>query len=171
MNPFGPSPIPASYDAFRLCHVTLSYVNAASFEGTLTFDLFSLGASYALCIAFSCMAFTYSSTTSDPAIASMLDMNKRSLSLVSQTNTHGFSYCISDHDFSRIILLGHSALLPPPQIHPLVKISLPLPYFNRIVYSVQLEGIHVGSILFPIPKSILLLDHTGASQIHPPSHP
>ncbi|KAJ0987795.1 hypothetical protein J5N97_006151 [Dioscorea zingiberensis] len=47
---------------------------------------------------------------------------------------------------------------------PLIEMSLPLPYFDRVAYSVQLEGIKVGSKLLPIPKSVLVPDHTGAGQ-------
>ncbi|XP_008785561.2 aspartic proteinase PCS1-like [Phoenix dactylifera] len=158
-------PIPASCDASRLCHVAISYADASSSEGTLASDLFSLGASRPLRTAFGCMASAYSSAAGDPAVAGMLGMNRGSLSFVSQTNTRRFSYCISDRDSSGILLLGHSALsFPPLNYTPLVKISLPLPYFDRVAYSVQLEGIRVGSVLLPIPKSVLVPDHTGAGQ-------
>ncbi|XP_008777313.2 aspartic proteinase PCS1-like [Phoenix dactylifera] len=158
-------PIPASCDASRLCHVALSYADASSSEGTLAADLFSLGASPPLRTAFGCMAASYSSAAGDPAAAGMLGMNRGSLSFVSQTNTRRFSYCISDRDSSGVLLLGHAALsFLPLNYTPLVDISLPLPYFDRVAYSVQLEGIRVGTVLLPIPKSVLVPDHTGAGQ-------
>ncbi|EHA8587738.1 putative Aspartic proteinase PCS1 [Cocos nucifera] len=46
----------------------------------------------------------------------------------------------------------------------LIRISLPLPYIDSVAYAVQLDGIRVAAILLPIPKSVLVPDHTGAGQ-------
>ena len=38
------------------------------------------------------------------------------------------------------------------------------PYFNRVAYTVQLEGIKVSEKLLQLPKSVFVPDHTGAGQ-------
>ncbi|CAI9273599.1 unnamed protein product [Lactuca saligna] len=42
--------------------------------------------------------------------------------------------------------------------------STPLPYYDRVAYTVQLEGIKVAGTVLPLPKSIFVPDHTGAGQ-------
>lgn len=46
----------------------------------------------------------------------------------------------------------------------MVKMSIPLPYFDRVAYTVRLEGIRVGKKLLQVPKTIFAPDHTGAGQ-------
>ncbi|TVU01889.1 hypothetical protein EJB05_52655, partial [Eragrostis curvula] len=56
---------------------------------------------------------------------------------------------------------------PPPAVRVRVhghSPTLPLPYFDRVAYSVQLLGIRVGGKPLPIPASVLAPDHTGAGQ-------
>ncbi|CAL9767367.1 unnamed protein product [Musa acuminata subsp. burmannicoides] len=159
-------PIPATCeDSTRLCHVALTYADASSSEGTLASDLLRVGESSPLRTVFGCMTSAYSSATGDLYAAGMLGMNRGALSFVSQTATRRFSYCISDRDAAGVLLLGHDTLsFLPLKYTPFVQIALPLPYFDRVAYSVQLEGIRVGRTLLPIPKSALVPDHTGAGQ-------
>ncbi|KAJ0979531.1 hypothetical protein J5N97_015005 [Dioscorea zingiberensis] len=163
--PIQPTCDPSSH----LCQVSLSYADASSSSGTLAADRFHLGNSPPLRTVFGCMSSSYSSANEDPITGGLLGMNRGALSFVTQTATRRFSYCISDRDSSGVLLLGDvgSSLLPfsvPLNYTPLVEIALPLPYFDRVAYSVQLEGIRVGSALLPIPKSVLVPDHTGAGQ-------
>lgn len=156
-------PNPSSCDAAtRSCHVSLAYADASTAEGTLGSDLFLLGRPPARRTVFGCMTTAYSAAAGDPTAAGMLGMNRGALSFVAQTNTARFSYCISERD-AGVLLLGPADFLPL-NYTPLVQISLPLPYFDRVAYSVQLEAIRVGAETLPIPKSVLLPDHTGAGQ-------
>ncbi|KAJ3668956.1 hypothetical protein LUZ60_010906 [Juncus effusus] len=164
-------PIPATCDkSSHLCHVSLSYSDASSSEGTLSSDLFRLGdmssSSSPLRTTFGCMTNTFDSASDSSFTTGLLGMNRGALSFVTQTKTRRFSYCISDRDSSGMLLIGSTDLPFPLTINytPFVQISLPLPYFDRVAYSVQLEGIRVGSTLLPIPKSLLAPDHTGAGQ-------
>ncbi|KAK8950034.1 Aspartic proteinase PCS1 [Platanthera guangdongensis] len=144
------------------CHVSISYADASTAEGTLVSDLFFLGGSPARRTAFGCMSSVYSAAPGDTAVTGMLGMNRGALSFVTQTNTQRFSYCISDRD-AGVLLIGASNVLPL-NYTPFVQISLPLPYFDRVAYSVQLESIRVGAKTLPIHKSVLLPDHSGAGQ-------
>ncbi|KAL6133161.1 hypothetical protein ACLB2K_065398 [Fragaria x ananassa] len=95
-----------------------------------------------------------------------MSMNRGSLSFVSQMEFPKFSYCISESDFSGVLLLGDAnfswvALL---NYTPLIQISTPLTYFDLVPYTVQLEGIKVVNKLLPIPKSDFEPDHNGAGQ-------
>jgi Xylanase inhibitor C-terminal/Xylanase inhibitor N-terminal len=112
------------------------------------------------------MASTFDSAADPMATAGLLGMNRGALSFVSQTETRQFSYCISDRDSSGVLLIGSTNLpfMLPLNYTPFVQISLPLPYFDRVAYSVQLDGIRVGSTQLQIPESVLLPDHTGAGQ-------
>lgn len=163
-------PIPASCDGpTNRCHVSLSYADMSTSEGSLASDTFLVGDdSPPLRTVFGCMGSTYSSSGEDPATAGLLGMNRGALSFVTQTDTRRFSYCISDRDSSGVLLIGESnltsSLIPPLNYTPLIQISLPLPYFDRVAYSVQLQGIRIGNVLLPIPKSVLEPDHTGAGQ-------
>ncbi|WOK96967.1 aspartic proteinase PCS1-like [Canna indica] len=159
-------PNPATCDSStHLCHVAVTYADASSSEGVLASDLLRVGQSPSLRTVFGCMTSTYSSATGDPSAAGMLGMNRGALSFVSQTATHRFSYCISDRDAAGVLLLGHDTIsFLPLNYTPFVQIALPLPYFDRVAYSVQLEGIRVGGKLLPIPRSVLVPDHTGAGQ-------
>lgn len=144
------------------CRVSLSYADASTADGTLSSDLFFLGGSPARRTAFGCMSSVYSAAPGDSSFSGMLGMNRGALSFVTQTNTRRFSYCISDRD-AGVLLLGASNFLPL-NYTPFVQIPLPLPYFDRVAYSVQLESIRVGAKTLPIPKSVLLPDHSGAGQ-------
>ncbi|KAE8808308.1 aspartic proteinase PCS1-like [Hordeum vulgare] len=153
------------------CRVSLSYADASSADGHLVADTFILG-TQAVPALFGCIT-SYSSSTAinssatDPSEAAtgLLGMNRGSLSFVTQTATLRFAYCIAPGQGPGILLLGgDGGAAPPLNYTPLIEISQPLPYFDRVAYSVQLEGIRVGSALLQIPKSVLTPDHTGAGQ-------
>ncbi|KAF5750924.1 aspartic proteinase PCS1 [Tripterygium wilfordii] len=160
-------PIPASCDSNQLCHAILSYADASSSEGNLASDTFRIGNSEIPGLVFGCMN-SISSTNSeeDSKNTGLMGMNRGSLSFISQMGFSKFSYCISGSDFSGLLLLGDSNFtwLAPLNYTPLIQISTHLPYFDRVAYTVQLEGIKVSDKLLPIPKSILVPDHTGAGQ-------
>ncbi|RWR86113.1 aspartic proteinase PCS1 [Cinnamomum micranthum f. kanehirae] len=160
--------IPPSCDSKRLCHVTLSYADASSSDGNLASDTFHVGKSAAPATAFGCMDNAFSSATSDGGTAGLLGMNRGSLSFVTQLAISKFAYCISGLDPSGVLLLGSSDPLPGSTSNlgytPLIKISDPLPYFDRVAYSVQLEGIRVSTKQLSLPKSVFEPDHTGAGQ-------
>ncbi|TKY56759.1 Aspartic proteinase PCS1 [Spatholobus suberectus] len=93
-------------------------------------------------------------------------MNRGSLSLVTQMGLPKFSYCISGRDAGGVLLLGGAATpwLGPLQYTPLVTATTSSPYFDRVAYTVQLEGIKVSENLLQLPKSVFVPDHTGAGQ-------
>ncbi|KAJ3682714.1 hypothetical protein LUZ60_012941 [Juncus effusus] len=165
-------PIPPSCDqTTQTCHVSISYADMSTSSGVLSSDQFHIsnaGTNSTLQpVLFGCMDSTYDSTQT--FTTGLLGMNRGSLSFVTQTGIKRFSYCISDRDDSGILLLGGlpNSSLPftlPLNYTPLIQISLPLPYFDRVAYSVQLEGIRVANTILPIPKSVLVPDHTGAGQ-------
>lgn len=160
-------PVPASCDSSRRCHVSLSYADASSSEGSLSADTFVVGQSPPFPTVFGCMDSAYSSSGEDALTAGFLGMNRGALSFVTQSDVRKFSYCISGRDSSGVLLIGEpdpGGFPVPLNYTPLVEISLPLPYFDRVAYSVQLEGIRVAGTLLPIPKSVLVPDHTGAGQ-------
>ncbi|WOL01987.1 aspartic proteinase PCS1-like [Canna indica] len=148
------------------CHVYLSYADASTADGALATDQFHVGSSPPLPTVFGCVGSAYSSSDGDNDAAGLLGMNRGSLSFVTQSGIRRFSYCIPDHDASGVLLLGDAQPPFPLPLNytPLIEISLPLPYFDRVAYSVQLEGISVAGTLLPIPKSVLVPDHTGAGQ-------
>ncbi|XP_073008297.1 aspartic proteinase PCS1-like [Typha latifolia] len=158
--------IPATCDpASHLCHVSLSYADASSSDGALSADLFRMGESPPVQTFFGCMDSTFDSSDGGAAPSGLLGMNRGHLSFISQTATRRFSYCISDRDSSGLLLLGHSDLpFLPLNYTPLVRLSTPLPYFDSIAYSIQLQGIRVSSTPLPLPKSTFVPDHTGAGQ-------
>lgn len=159
--------IPASCDSKNLCHATLSYADASSSEGNLALDTFTIGGSIFLDTVFGCMDSGFSSNTDeDSKTTGLMGMNRGSLSFVSQMGFKKFSYCISGSDLSGVLLLGDSnfTLFLPLNYTPLIQISTPLPYFDRVAYTVQLEGIKVEEKLLQLPKSIFEPDHTGAGQ-------
>uniref|UniRef100_A0A6M2EJA6 Peptidase A1 domain-containing protein n=1 Tax=Populus davidiana TaxID=266767 RepID=A0A6M2EJA6_9ROSI len=160
-------PIPASCDSSNLCHATLSYADASSSDGNLASDVFHVGSSDISGLVFGCMDSVFSSNSDeDSKSTGLMGMNRGSLSFVSQLGFPKFSYCISGTDFSGLLLLGESNLTwsVPLNYTPLIQISTPLPYFDRVAYTVQLEGIKVLDKLLPIPKSTFEPDHTGAGQ-------
>lgn len=158
--------IPASCDPNKLCHVLVSYADASSMEGTLAMDNFQMGGSSIPGTFFGCMDQGFSSSESDSMTTGLLGMNRGSLSFVTQMNYPKFSYCISGRDASGVLLFGevNFAWLKPRSYTPMVKITSHLPYYDRVAYSVQFEGIKVGGKILSLPKSILQPDHTGAGQ-------
>lgn len=138
-------------------------------EGALSLDTSHFGSTNSPFpgTIFGCMDSGFDSSPQDDSeTTGLLGMNRGSLSFVTQMGYPKFSYCISGQDSSGVLLLGEASLpwLKPLSYTPLVQMSLPLPYFDRTAYSVQLEGIKVGSKTLALPKSILQPDHTGAGQ-------
>ncbi|XP_059667845.1 aspartic proteinase PCS1 [Cornus florida] len=160
--------IPASCDTNNLCHAVLSYADASSSEGNLASDLFSIGGGSEISTTvFGCMDSGYSSNSDeDSKTTGLMGMNRGSLSFVSQMGFPKFSYCISGSDFSGLLLFGDANFtwVGPLNYTPLIQISTPLPYFDRVAYTVQLERIKVSDKELPLPKSIFEPDHTGAGQ-------
>ena len=107
-----------------------------------------------------------SNSEEDSRTSGLMGMNRGSLSFVTQMGLPKFSYCISGDSSSGVLLFGDAtfAWLGPLKYTPLVKISTPLPYFDRVAYSVQLVGIRVGSKPLRLTKSVFVPDHTGAGQ-------
>ncbi|KAK3162446.1 hypothetical protein QOZ80_1BG0089630 [Eleusine coracana subsp. coracana] len=174
-----PSPPSCDGAGSHQCRVSLSYADGSTSDGALATDVFRVGStsgdhsSPPLRSAFGCMSAAYDSSPDAggsggaAASAGLLGMNRGSLSFVSQARTRRFSYCISDRDDAGVLLLGHSDLpssFLPLNYTPLYQPALPLPYFDRVAYSVQLLGIRVGATHLPIPPSVLAPDHTGAGQ-------
>ncbi|XVF83711.1 hypothetical protein PTKIN_Ptkin16aG0513200 [Pterospermum kingtungense] len=161
--------IPASCDPSKACHVVLSYADASSIEGNLASDDIVIGSLNKPGFLFGCMDSGFSSTSEeDSKTTGLMGMNRGSLSFVSQMGYPKFSYCISGTDSSGVLLFGDMQLpwLKGVTYTPLVQRSdpQPLPYFNRVAYSVQLEGIKVGNKILNLPRSSFALDHTGAGQ-------
>ncbi|KAK4766894.1 hypothetical protein SAY86_014645 [Trapa natans] len=159
--------IPASCDSNQLCHAVLSYADASSCEGNLASDMFFTGSEQIGGLVFGCMDSMYSSNADeDSRYTGLMGMNRGSLSFVSQMEFPKFSYCISGSDFSGLLLLGDGNFSVALSLNytPLIQISTPLPYFDRVAYTVQLQGIKVSDSLLSLPKSIFKPDHTGAGQ-------
>ncbi|KAJ8532923.1 hypothetical protein K7X08_015812 [Anisodus acutangulus] len=166
--PRAPNKLPFTHNVTLT--VSLS-VDATSSEGNLAMDTFTFGGSRSGSnfsdVIFGYMDSGYSSNSDeDGKTTGLMGMNRGALSFVTQMGFKKFSYCISSLDFSGILLLGESNFtwVLPLNYTPLVEISLPLPYFDRVAYTVQLEGIKVSDKLLPIPKSVFVPDHTGAGQ-------
>lgn len=158
--------IPVSCDPKKLCHVSVAYADATSMEGNLAMDNFRMGESSVPGVMFGCMDSGSSSSDEDSKTTGLLGMNRGSMSFVTQMGYPKFSYCISGQDSKGVLLFGEANIpwLKPLSYTPLVQISNPLPYYDRVAYSVQFEGIKVGEKLLSLPKSILRPDHTGAGQ-------
>lgn len=159
--------VPVSCDPKSLCHAILSYADASSVEGNLATDTFAVDKSGIPGLVFGCMDSGSSSTPEeDSKTTGLIGMNRGSLSFVSQMGFRQFSYCISGRDSSGVLLFGAAKFpwLGPLKYTPLVQISTPLPYFDRVAYTIQLEGIKVSSTVLPLPKSVFVPDHTGAGQ-------
>ncbi|KAI6676328.1 hypothetical protein NL676_037124 [Syzygium grande] len=160
-------PLPASCDASKRCHVVVSYADASSAEGTLGSDTLLIGPSARPGFLFGCMDSGQSSSPEEDAkTTGLMGMNRGSLSLVTQMGVGMFSYCISGLDSSGVLLFGDAGFdwVGPLNYTPLVQISTPLPYFDRVAYTVQMEGIKVSGKVLPLPKSVFEPDHTGAGQ-------
>ncbi|KAJ0695190.1 putative nepenthesin [Helianthus annuus] len=118
-------------------------------------------------IVFGCMDTGSSSDPDeDSKSTGLLGMNRGSLSFVTQMGYPKFSYCISGRDSTGVLVFGevNVSWLEPLSYTPLVNISTPLPYFDRVAYTVQLEGIKVSETVLGLPKSVYEPDHTGAGQ-------
>nr|KYP44758.1 Aspartic proteinase nepenthesin-1 [Cajanus cajan] len=102
----------------------------------------------------------------DSKTTGLMGMNRGSLSFVTQMGFPKFSYCISGKDTSGVLLFGDAKFswLGPLKYTPLVKMNTPLPYYDRVAYTVRLLGIRVGSKNLNVAKSIFSPDHTGAGQ-------
>ncbi|MBA0571335.1 hypothetical protein Golob_004914 [Gossypium lobatum] len=161
-------PVPASCDPNnKLCHVAVSYADASSIEGNLAQENFVIGSSTQPGFLFGCMDSGYSSNSEeDSKTTGLMGMNRGSLSFVSQMGFPKFSYCISGFDSSGVLLLGDARFswLGELNYTPLIQISDPLPYYDRVAYTVQLEGIKVGNKILNLPRSAFVPDHTGAGQ-------
>ncbi|WVZ21879.1 hypothetical protein V8G54_000423 [Vigna mungo] len=149
----------ASCDPHKLCHVIVSYADSSSVEGTLAAETFSIGGT----------AQPTSDADEDSKTTGLMGMNRGSLSLVTQMELPKFSYYISGKDASGVLLLGGGAAvvpgLGPLKYTPLVTATTSLSYFDRVAYTVQLQGIKVAEKLLQLPKSVFLPDHTGAGQM------
>ncbi|KAF5766936.1 putative nepenthesin [Helianthus annuus] len=159
--------LPASCDPKNLCHVIVSYADATSVEGNLAIDTFRFAGFDPTRIVFGCMDTGSSSDPDeDSKSTGLLGMNRGSLSFVTQMGYPKFSYCISGRDSTGVLVFGevNVSWLEPLNYTPLVNISTPLPYFDRVAYTVQLEGIKVSETVLGLPKSIYEPDHTGAGQ-------
>lgn len=160
-------PVPVSCDPKKLCHSILSYADASSIEGNLATETFHIGNSVLPGTIFGCMDTGFSSNSEEDAkTTGLIGMNRGSLSFVKQMGFLKFSYCISGRDSSGVLLFGDAsfAWLKPLNYTPLVLMSTPLPYYDRVAYTVQLEGIRVSGKVLPLPKSVFVPDHTGAGQ-------
>ncbi|KAG5621372.1 hypothetical protein H5410_006590 [Solanum commersonii] len=158
--------IPVSCDPKKLCHATLSYADSSSVEGNLATETFRIDNLNLPGVVFGCMDMSSSSNPEDSRTTGLIGMNRGGLSFVTQMDYPKFSYCISGRDSNGVLLFGEANLpwLKPRKYTPLVQMSTPLPYFDRVAYTVQLEGIKVGETILPLPKSVLIPDHTGAGQ-------
>ncbi|KAL7612910.1 hypothetical protein Lser_V15G08800 [Lactuca serriola] len=160
--------VPASCDPKKLCHATLSYADATSVDGNLAYDTFHFTDSDLPGVIFGCMDMESSSNQDeDSKTTGLMGMNRGSLSFVTQIGFPKFSYCISGQDSTGVLLFGEyniSLLRRPLAYTSMVKMSTPLPYYDRVAYTVQLEGIKVAGTVLPLPKSIFVPDHTGAGQ-------
>ncbi|KAL4188756.1 hypothetical protein AMTRI_Chr08g161980 [Amborella trichopoda] len=159
-------PVPTTCDQKKLCHFDWAYADASTSEGNLAFEKVSLGDSTQSSIVFGCVFSSFSSPPNAPKTTGMMGLNRGALSFVSQMGFPKFSYCISDATSSGLLLFGETTftMTMPLNYTPLVQIPFPLPYFDRVAYSIQLEGIRVSGKLLQLPKEVFLPDHTGAGQ-------
>lgn len=160
--------IPVSCDANNLCHVVLSYADMSSVEGNLASETFRIGEPNSIPqMVFGCMDSSSTTTPDeDSKTTGLIGLNRGALSFVSQMGYPQFSYCISGSGSSGVLLFGAANFqwLRPLNYTPMVQMSVPLPYFDRVAYTVQLEGIRVSNTILPLPKSVYEPDHTGAGQ-------
>ncbi|XP_073124109.1 aspartic proteinase PCS1-like [Henckelia pumila] len=163
--------IPVSCDANKLCHVILSYADMSSVEGNLASETFRIDGSNSNSLqqnmVFGCMDSSSTTTPDeDSKNTGLIGLNRGALSFVSQMGYPQFSYCISATGSSGVLLFGAANFpwLRPLNYTPMVQMSIPLPYFDRVAYTVQLEGIRVSNTILPLPKSVYEPDHTGAGQ-------
>ncbi|XP_031485950.1 aspartic proteinase PCS1-like [Nymphaea colorata] len=160
-------PSPTTCDSNKLCHFAQTYADGSTCEGNVATDTVSLGGLAVPNLVFGCATTSHSSTKGDGRTTTgLMGMNRGSLSFISQMGFGRFSYCISDRTSSGVLVIGDSdpVFVRALNYTPLVGISLPLPYFDRVAYSVQLIGIRVAMKVLPLPKSAFVPDHTGAGQ-------
>lgn len=160
-------PVPVSCDPKKLCHATITYADSTYIEGNLATETFFAGGSAQPGTIFGCMDSGFSSNSNeDSKTTGLMGMNRGSLSFVTQMGLPKFSYCISGKDSTGVLLFGDANIkwVGPLKYTPMVKITTPLPYFDRVAYTVQLEGIRVGKKMLQLPKTIFAPDHTGAGQ-------
>ncbi|CAI9092507.1 OLC1v1027762C1 [Oldenlandia corymbosa var. corymbosa] len=159
--------LPVSCDPNKLCHAILSYADFSSVEGNLATETFAVGNSGIPGFVFGCMDSSSSTTPDEDSVTTgLIGMNRGTLSLISQLGLPQFSYCISSRDSSGVLTLGSAnfSWVGSLKYTPLIQISTPLPSFDRLAYTVELEGIKVSDTILPLPKSVLVPDHTGAGQ-------
>lgn len=158
---------PVSCDPRKLCHAVVSYADSTSLEGNLATDTFRMAGTPMPGTVFGCMDTGVSTNVGeDSKTTGLLGLNRGSLSFVSQTGFRKFSYCISGLDSSGVLLLGEASFpwLSQLKYTPLVNMSTPLPYYDRMAYTLHLEGIKVSETPLRVAKSLLEPDHTGAGQ-------
>lgn len=158
---------PVQCDSEKLCHVILSYADASSVEGSLAADTLRIGDASMPRTVFGCMDSGSSTNVGeDSKTTGLLGLNRGSLSFVNQMGFPKFSYCISGFDSSGVLVFGEAnfSWLKPLNYTPLVQMSSPLPYFNRVAYTLHLEGIRVSGTPLRISKDLLEPDRTGAGQ-------
>eukprot|EP01018_Ginkgo_biloba_P032438 Gb_27788 [translate_table: standard] len=163
---------PTSCDDKKLCHFSYSYADGTSSEGNLARETVGLGNDLTMPgLVFGCVNSSFLSKSSGESATGIMGLNRGALSFIQQF--HGnypkkFSYCIADPaqfpTSSGVLVFGVSPYSNILNYTPLVRLSLPLPYFNKVAYSVKLEGIKVAEKLLPLPKSVFMPDHTGAGQ-------
>ena len=160
--------VPATCDKkANLCHVAVSYTDGSSLDGNLAQETFGFGSTRRPATAFGCMDSSSSTTPEEDAkTTGLMGMNRGRLSFVNQMGLTKFSYCISGSDSTGVLVLGDARLpsLPPLKYTPLVTKQDRLPYWDRFAYTVQFQGIRVGSVMLPIPASAFVPDHSGAGQ-------
>ncbi|XP_047260791.1 aspartic proteinase PCS1-like, partial [Capsicum annuum] len=134
-------PNPVICDPKKLCHATLTYADGFSIEGNLASETFSLNNVNLPRTVFGCMDGSSGSTPEDAKTTGLIGMNRGALSFVSQSGYPTFSYCISGQDSNGVLVFGeaNSPGLKPRKYTPLVQISIPLPSFDRVAYTVQMS--------------------------------
>ncbi|KAD7480170.1 hypothetical protein E3N88_03306 [Mikania micrantha] len=146
--------IPASCDPKKLCHATLSYADATSVDGNLASDIFRFTDSNLPGVIFGCMDMDSSSNENEDSLTTgLIGMNRGSLSFVTQMGYPKFSYCITGQDSTGVLLFGEFNLTWPRPLSytPMVKMSTPLPYFDRGVMDLcyRVERSRVGLPVLP----------------------
>ncbi|KAF3778660.1 Aspartic proteinase [Nymphaea thermarum] len=160
-------PSPPICDSKKLCHFAQAYADGSTSEGTIATETVSLGDLTLPSLVIGCTTSSYSSTKDDQTMTGLIGMNRGALSFVSQVGSPRFSYCISDTSSSGVLVIGESDPVSASAAltyTPFVGVSMPLPYFDRVAYSVQLVGVRVAGKVLPLPKTVFVPDHTGAGQ-------
>ncbi|MCI29348.1 aspartic proteinase PCS1-like [Trifolium medium] len=108
-------------------------------------------------MVFGCMDTDTSPSNEDSKSTGLMGMDLGALLFANQMKLTKFSYCISNKDSTSVLVLGNGAT-PSGLVHytPLIKMTTPLPYFNRFAYTIQLEGIKVPNLLSFLDRFTLL---------------